>query len=62
MANTKQEQARIEQQIRTYEARIESRPQVEEQYKQVTRDHETALEFYNSLLKKDERIVHGNRP
>jgi protein tyrosine kinase modulator len=52
MANTKQEQARIEQQIRTYEARIESRPQVEEQYKQVTRDHETALEFYNSLLKK----------
>jgi uncharacterized protein involved in exopolysaccharide biosynthesis len=52
MANTKQEQARIEQQIRTYEARIQSRPQVEEQYKQVTRDHETALEFYNSLLKK----------
>jgi uncharacterized protein involved in exopolysaccharide biosynthesis len=52
MANTKQEQARIEQQIRTYQARIESRPQVEEQYKQVTRDHETALEFYNSLLKK----------
>ena len=52
MANTKQEQARIEQQIRTYQARVESRPQVEEQYKQVTRDHETALEFYNSLLKK----------
>jgi polysaccharide chain length determinant protein (PEP-CTERM system associated) len=52
MANTKQEQARIEQQIRTYQARIESRPQVEEQYKQVTRDHDTALEFYNSLLKK----------
>ncbi len=52
MANTKQEQTRIEQEIRTYEARIESRPQVEEQYKQVTRDHETALEFYNSLLKK----------
>ena len=52
MANSKEEQARIEQQIRTYQARIESRPQVEEQYKQVTRDHETALEFYNSLLKK----------
>jgi polysaccharide chain length determinant protein (PEP-CTERM system associated) len=52
MANTKQEQARIEQQIHTYQARIESRPQVEEQYKQVTRDHQTALDFYNSLLKK----------
>ena len=32
--------------------RIESSPQVEEEYKQITRDHETALEFYNSLLKK----------
>jgi polysaccharide chain length determinant protein (PEP-CTERM system associated) len=52
LADTKQEQARIEQQIRTYQARIEARPEVEEQYKQVTRDHETALEFYNSLLKK----------
>ena len=52
MANTKQEQARIEQQIRTYEARIQSRPQVEEQYKEITRDHQTALDFYNSLLAK----------
>ncbi len=52
MANTKQEQARIQQQIRTYEARIQSRPQVEEQYKEITRDHQTALDFYNSLLKK----------
>jgi polysaccharide chain length determinant protein (PEP-CTERM system associated) len=52
MANTKQEQARIEQQIRAYEARIQSRPQVEEQYKELTRDHQTALDFYSSLLKK----------
>jgi len=52
MANTKQEQARIEQQIRTYESRIQARPQVEEQYKERTRDHQTALDFYNSLLKK----------
>lgn len=52
MAGTKQEQARIEQQIRTYESRLQSSPQVEEQYKQLTRDHETALEFYNSLQKK----------
>jgi polysaccharide chain length determinant protein (PEP-CTERM system associated) len=52
MVDLKQEQARIEQQVRNYESRIESSPQVEEQYKQVTRDHETALEFYNSLLKK----------
>jgi hypothetical protein len=39
--------------VRSYEGRIESSPQVEEQeYKQITRDHETALDFYNSLLKK----------
>ncbi len=52
MAAAKQEQARIQQQIRTYESRIQSSPQVAAQFKQLTRDHETALQFYNSLLKK----------
>jgi len=52
MTIAKQEQAQIEQQIRTYESRIESSPMVEEEYKQVTRDHETALQFYNTLLTK----------
>ena len=52
MADEKQQQARIEQQIRTYEVRIQSSPRVEEQYKQITRDHDTALQFYNSLLAK----------
>jgi len=52
MADAKQEQARVVEQVRNYESRIESSPQVEEEYKQITRDHETALEFYNSLLKK----------
>ena len=52
VASAKQEQARIQQQVRTYEARIESSPLVEEEYKQVTRDHDTALQFYNSLLTK----------
>jgi polysaccharide chain length determinant protein (PEP-CTERM system associated) len=52
MVDAKKEQAGIQQQIRSYESRIESSPQVEEEYKQVTRDHQTALEFYDSLLKK----------
>jgi len=52
MAVAKQEQSRLEQQVRTYESRIESSPMVEEEYKQVTRDHETALQFYNTLLTK----------
>ena len=52
IGGAKQEQSRLAQEIRTYEARIESSPVVEEEYKQITRDHESALEFYNSLLKK----------
>lgn len=48
----RQEQSRIQQQIRQYESRIEQSPEVEEQYKQITRDHDTALQFYNSLLSK----------
>lgn len=52
MEDSKQDQVRVEQQVRTYESRIESSPQVEEEYKQLTRDHQAALDFYNSLLKK----------
>jgi polysaccharide chain length determinant protein (PEP-CTERM system associated) len=52
MVDAKQEQARIETQVRNYEGRIESSPQVEQEYKQITRDHQTALDFYNSLLTK----------
>jgi polysaccharide chain length determinant protein (PEP-CTERM system associated) len=51
-AAAKQEQARIEQQVRTYESRVQSSPQVEAGYEQLTRDHVTALGFYNSLLNK----------
>ncbi|MGA3079783.1 MAG: Wzz/FepE/Etk N-terminal domain-containing protein [Terracidiphilus sp.] len=52
MTEAKQKQAQLEQQIRSYEAKIEASPLVEEEYKQVTRDHETALQFYNTLLTK----------
>ncbi len=52
MEDAKAEQLRITQQVRTYESRLESSPQVEAEYKQLTRDHQTALDFYNALLKK----------
>lgn len=52
IAETSQEQARIQKLIRIYEAKLESSPQIEEEYKQVTRDHDTALQFYHSLLGK----------
>jgi uncharacterized protein involved in exopolysaccharide biosynthesis len=46
------EQAGIQQQIQTYQSRIQLSPLVEEQYKQLTRDHDSALQFYNELLSK----------
>jgi polysaccharide chain length determinant protein (PEP-CTERM system associated) len=52
LAAAKQEQARITQRVRSYESKIESSPMVEAEFKQVTRDHETALQFYNTLLTK----------
>jgi len=52
MASAKAGQARIEQQVRAYEAKIEASPMIEQDYKMVTRDHETALQFYNTLLAK----------
>ena len=52
IAAAKQEQARIEQKVRSYESKIESSPKVEEEYKEITRDHDTALQFYNALLTK----------
>ncbi len=32
--------------------RVQSSPFIEQQFKQLTRDYQTALEFYNDLLKK----------
>ncbi len=46
------EQERLEGQVRTYQARVQLSPVVEEQFKQTSRDYETALKFYNELLTK----------
>jgi polysaccharide chain length determinant protein (PEP-CTERM system associated) len=52
LTSAKQEQARIQEQIRLVQSKIEASPAIEEEYKQVTRDHDIALGFYNSLLGK----------
>lgn len=46
------EQVRLQGEVRKYEAKLQLAPAVEEQYKGLTRDHETALQFYNQLLSK----------
>ncbi len=46
------EQDQIKQQINVLQERVQSSPAIEEQFKQLTRDYQTALDFYNDLLKK----------
>ncbi len=46
------EQARLKQQLATYQARLSMTPAVEQQYSELTRGYQTALQFYNDLLAK----------
>jgi uncharacterized protein involved in exopolysaccharide biosynthesis len=46
------QQRDIQRQIGVYQSRLQLSPNVEEQYKQLTRDYQGALDFYNALLKK----------
>jgi uncharacterized protein involved in exopolysaccharide biosynthesis len=43
------EQAQLEQQIRAYQGRIQSSPQVEEQFKELTRDTQSSQALYDKL-------------
>jgi polysaccharide chain length determinant protein (PEP-CTERM system associated) len=45
-------QERIQQEINSYQGRLQISPAVEQQFKDITRDYQTALQFYNSLLAK----------
>jgi polysaccharide chain length determinant protein (PEP-CTERM system associated) len=42
----------LQKQIRSYQSRIQMSPVVEQEYKALTRDYQTALSFYNDLLAK----------
>ena len=48
----RKQQAELETNIHSYQARIEASPAVEEQYKELTRDYQTAQTFYDGLLSK----------
>jgi len=47
-------QTQIQDQIRLLEGRIQSSPIVEQQLKELTRNYQSALDFYNELLKKQQ--------
>lgn len=49
------EQEQIKQQIRLYQDRVQSSPVVEQQYKELTRGYQTALDSFNEMQKKLEQ-------
>jgi len=52
IAQKKQQQGELQAQIRQYQGKIQSTPLVEAKMKDLTRDHQQAQEFYDSLLGK----------
>ena len=52
ISQKRQLQGQIQGQIHMYQDRISSSPLVQEQYKNMTRDYQTAKDFYDDLLKK----------
>jgi len=57
IADKTKEQQRIQAQIAQVQGRINATPAVEEEYKRLTRDHQSALDFYNNLLRKQSESV-----
>jgi polysaccharide chain length determinant protein (PEP-CTERM system associated) len=55
------EQKRLQDQIQTYQARVNMSPVVEQEYKEITRDSQNASDFYNKLLteKSQSSVVTG---
>jgi polysaccharide chain length determinant protein (PEP-CTERM system associated) len=52
IAEKTREQDQIKRQIKIYQERVQSSPAVEQQFKELTRGYQTALESYNELQKK----------
>jgi polysaccharide chain length determinant protein (PEP-CTERM system associated) len=52
LAQATREEKRIGDQVRIYQSRVAVSPEVEEKYKLLTRDYETAQKFYADLLAK----------
>jgi polysaccharide chain length determinant protein (PEP-CTERM system associated) len=47
-----QEQKRLREMVQRFQSQLQLTPVVEEQFKNLTRDYQTALQFYNDLLAK----------
>jgi polysaccharide chain length determinant protein (PEP-CTERM system associated) len=52
IAQKKKDQAAIQAQLRMYQERVAASPAIEDEYKSITRDNQTAQAFYDDLLNK----------
>src|SRR5439155_1122931 len=52
-------QGQIQNQIGILQGRIQSTPAVEQQFKELTRNYQSAVEFYNDLLKRHDQAKIG---
>jgi len=52
ISQKKKEQEQLQRQITVLQSRIQLSPVVQQEFKALTRDYQTALNFYNELLKK----------
>jgi polysaccharide chain length determinant protein (PEP-CTERM system associated) len=57
IAELTRKQTQIQTQIGVLQARVQGSPVVEQQLKEMTRNYQSALEFYNELLKKNNNSV-----
>jgi polysaccharide chain length determinant protein (PEP-CTERM system associated) len=57
VADLVKRQGQIQNQISLLQGRIQSTPAVEQQFKELTRNYQSALEFYNDLLKKHDQAA-----
>jgi uncharacterized protein involved in exopolysaccharide biosynthesis len=54
IADLTKRESQIQEQIRLLQGRVQASPMVEQQFKELTRNYQTALEMYNETLKKRE--------
>lgn len=59
LADLAKRQTQIQGQIGVLQGRIQSTPAVEQQFKELTRNYQSALDFYNDLLKKHDQAAIG---
>jgi polysaccharide chain length determinant protein (PEP-CTERM system associated) len=57
IADLTKQQASIQERIHVLQARVESSPAIEQQFKEATRNYQTALDFYNELLRKQQNSM-----